>query len=442
MAKVRGTTNGRKIKPAPKAKAKARPRPAPVEQPITAPMTPEGLQQQVTAQTALYAGPAMAELQGQRNVNAAQMASIPVWYQDYRNARMLAAQKTQQAYGAALGVQQNVAQSTSALDAQQRANLLASQNDSAAGRGQVVDPRLAAEGQAAATSRRAQLDAQMGLTAGIGAAQTAYRNDQVVTAAGQGIKAMEAEATRGRNLDAAGNKLAADVGNFATTTRQKLIDAEHTKELERKAFGLNAAKAQADAENDAASLAQRSKSDAEKRKLEKGRLQVAQGQLSVAQQRANAYEAKQKAAGKPKMSPAQRNLSISTRDDIEYTLKKIRQLKTSKLPVVDKDGKQVLNPDGSKKTRPAKLTPQQIRTIITTGQGIGKAVPVDIYNAALDIHAKGYLSKANVAALHRRGVAIGATGYKTENGRARKRANSKLKADTGDILAGSSAARP
>lgn len=252
----------RKLKPKVRAKVKApakkkpaAPKVAPFD--ANAPLTAETLNQNVQAATDLQFGGAQAALQGQVGVHQRMQANIPAWFAEYQNALAQSTNRTQQAYAGATQVGQNAAATAGALDAQQRAALGQTAQADAATRGATVDPALAAQGQQAAASRQAMMAAQTGLTAGLGAAETAYRSNREVVGAGQKLSAQQDEATRGRNIGVQAIDLARQKGAAAATTRQKLIDTEHTKLLENKAFGLNQAKAEADVQQTAAALQER-----------------------------------------------------------------------------------------------------------------------------------------------------------------------------------------
>lgn len=259
----------RKLVPAKKASSKTTkksskhkavaPRVNPLDDPaaLTRPLTPRLLDQQVRANTDLYAAPAEAEIAGQRRVSGQMQANVPVWFQQYQDALKQSTQAGGAATLAATGIQQNAVNTTAQLSAQDNAAQLAAMQADATSRGALVDPKVAAEMSQGLLARRAAGDAQTALTAGLGAAQVGYRSGQEGVAAGQRLSAQLGEAQRGRNIDKAAGELATKKGQFAVTNRQKLIDSEHTKQIENKAFKLNVEKAAADASNDAASIAVR-----------------------------------------------------------------------------------------------------------------------------------------------------------------------------------------
>lgn len=210
---------------------------------LTAPMTPHTLGQQVTAASNLAYGGAEQQL-GQQAAQSQQIqGQIPQYFADYMASLNRATDTTKQAYGAAIGVQQNGINTMAGLDAQNASQMQTGMQANAAASGQTVDPATLQLATQAALSRRQTATDQQGLTAGLGAGQTAYRAGQETVGAGQQLTARLDEGARGRVISGKRLQLAKDKGNFAVTTRQKLIDAEHTKQLENKAFDLNTVKA-------------------------------------------------------------------------------------------------------------------------------------------------------------------------------------------------------
>lgn len=254
-----------KRKPKLKTKSKARPKPRPAPRPdprddpaaLTQPLTPRGLDAQVGAATALWAQPALAELLGRRAQSQQMQANIPAWFADYRAALARATQQTGAGYAAAAAGSQQATNSMTQLAAQQDAAQQQSMQQDAALRGAQVDPALAALAARANLARQATGDVQTRLTLGLGAANTAYRSAQEVVGAGQQLTAHQRESNINRRTDLDAANLATQTGRYAEGKRQELIDKEHTKQLERKAFNLNVSKAQADAANEAASIQQR-----------------------------------------------------------------------------------------------------------------------------------------------------------------------------------------
>jgi hypothetical protein len=248
---------------------------------LTAPLTPRGLAEQVTAGTDLAYSAPTQELAGQRGVNAQMQANIPTWFDGYQASLARATAVQQAATANAVAAQQNAADTTSALDTAQQGTQQAAMAADAQKRGASVDPQIAATAQQAAMARRGSADAFTGLTAGLGAATTGLAANREVVGAGQRVTAQQAERNVGLNLDKTARALATDKGNYATTFRQKLIDAEHTKTLENKAFGLDAEKAAADVRTDRAKIKAKASVDKAKLALDKERLR-AQNEMDAA----------------------------------------------------------------------------------------------------------------------------------------------------------------
>ncbi len=324
--KVAGRKLRAKVKPKvrPKVAAKhkhAAPKP-------TAPAAPpvDPMDAQVAAASQLQFGPSDQVLAGQQAQHAQASANVPAWYQDYRSALAAATDRTQQAYGAALGVQQNTMQSVGALDTAQREKMQGEMAADAATRGATVDPAIAARSQQSAAVRQGTLAAQQGLTAGVGAAQVGYRAGQQVVGAAQEVGARTQQRNIGLNLDAKARDLAVQKGAFAVNAKAKLKDAEHQAALESKAFGLKE-ESQKDSDSNAkAALKLKASDSAKARSLKRrelaalkefnaakvsndaARIRVAQGNLAVARRRVKAYEAGQKttAAGGVTVAEARR----------------------------------------------------------------------------------------------------------------------------------------
>ncbi len=301
-----------KVRPKTSTKPKRPAAPRPPAAATTPPVDP--MDAQVAAASQLQFGPSDQVLAGQQAQHAQASANVPAWYQDYRNALSAATDRTQQAYGAALGVQQNTMQSVGALDAQQITALKGDMAADAATRGATVDPNIAARAQQSAASRQGTLAAQQGLTAQVGAAQVGYRAGQQVVGAAQEVGARTQQRNIGLNLDAKARDLATQKGAFAVNTKGKLQDAARQTELENKAFGLKE-EAQKDSDSNtkaalklkasdnaktrslrARELAAREALDAANVSNDAARIRVAQGNLAVARRRAKAYAAGQKTA--------------------------------------------------------------------------------------------------------------------------------------------------
>lgn len=411
-----GESRRPKLKPKAKAKAKSKApakkkaAPAPPVFDANAPLTEDTLNQNVQAATDLQFGGAQAALQGQVGVHQQMQANIPAWFQEYQNALAQSTNRTQQAYAGAAQVGQQTAATAGALDAQQRAALGQAAQADAATRGATVDPALAAQGQQAAASRQAMMAAQTGLTAGLGAAETAYRSNREVVGAGQKLSARQDEATRGRNLGVQAIDLARQKGSAAATTRQKLIDAEHTKLLENKAFGLNEQKAAADVQIKTAGLQERRRArvtSARQRSASLG-LQGATAAETARHHRTEERLAAQrlaKAGGEKGLTPAQRAARAKdaqkTKTAIDTAAADVKTLRGTAVPVTTPDGKVETGKDGKPTQRTRKLTESEIRAGIRK-----KYKDRDIANAAMDLAVNGYVSPVNQRRLKARGLKV------------------------------------
>lgn len=401
---------GNRAKPRPKTKAKTKagkPKTPADTTTFNQPLNDRTLAEQVAAQTALAYGGQEQALAGQRAVGAQMQRNIPAWYQDYQNALAQATQQTGGAYAGALGAQATTAATSSALDAQQRAALNTGMQQDAATRGATVDPAIAAQGQQAAASRRSQLDQFAGLTAGQGAAQVAFGANRQVVGAGQKLTAQLAEAQRGRNLDVAGRQLAGEKGQYAATARQKLIDTEHTKQLENAAFGLEGQKAQLDAANKQATLQERRRARVTSNRNADESRQISQGHLTE-QQRHNQTQEKLAAArlkGTGGLSPAEvqrrRREGAKIQADIDTATSDAKSLRSGKIPVRTPDGKVEMDKDGKPTQRTRAVTESEIRSALRK-----KYKDRDIANAAMDLALNGYVSPVNQRRLKARGVNV------------------------------------
>lgn len=384
---------GRRLKPIrPKVKSPAQPKPV---RPAPSPK-PSLLDAQTQAAANMAYGGAEQELAGQRATSGQMMRNIPAWFADYQNALSNATDRTQRAYSAALGFQQNAAASSSALDEQQRAALAGSMQADAQQRGATVDPGVAGEAQQAATSRRAMLDSFSGLTAGLGAAETAFSAGREGVGAGQKLSALTGEAQRGRNLDAKATDLAREKGDYAVGAREKLIQARHTRSLERKAFGLDVEKAQQDAVADAAAAEDRRRArTTSNRNADDDRAQRDARASETArhnrEMEANA-RARRAAQGARTDHVAQRD-ARKLGNNINTAAADARTLRGASIPVEDAEGK----PTG--KTR--KLTESEIRANLRK-----RYKDADVANAAMDLAVLGYVSATNERRLRARGIPV------------------------------------
>lgn len=426
-------TRGAKIKPVVKAKAKPKP-PAPKgktpTQTVTfdpnAPLTAATLNQNVQAATQQAYGGAEQSLQGQQAVSQQMMRNIPSWFADYQNALATATSTTRQAYADAGAAQQTAAASSSVLDASQRAALTGQAQQDAASRGATVDPALLAQMQQAASARRSTADAGTALTGQLGAAEVGFRANRETVGAGQELTALQQEAQRGRNLDVKAGELAKEKGAYAVTARQKLIDAEHTKLLENKAFGLNERKAVDDATAAAAEI-----------DIKRG-IDPVTGKPIVKPKSATALKTEADLAffrkhgyypptGPPKAkaaTPADRaaqKAAEKTRVAINTAAADARTLRGVVIQIEDANGK----PTG--KTR--KPTESEIRAKLRS-----RYKDADVANAAMDMAVNGYVSPENARRLKARGITLPSSWTRPKGGRARMTATGGAKGVVGTGL--------
>lgn len=395
-------TKGRKLKVKtklvkPKAPRKTAAPKAPVVDPLDAAV-------QATADMQ-YGGQEQA-LQGQRGVNAQVARNVAPWFADYQAALAQATQQTQAAYAAAGAMQRNTADSSSALDAQQRATMLQGMQTDAAARGATVDPQIAAQAQQAAASRRQGLDQFAGLTAGQGAAQTAYSANRQVVGAGQKLTALQGEAQRARNTETQAGDLARQKGQFAVATKAKLQDAQRQTELENLAFGLKSqteqdrvAIAAQTAADRAAARRVTAKNAAANRQISSSRLAETARHNQVTETIASA-RGKGKGGLTPAQVAAQQRAGQKTRSQIDTAAADAKTLRGTKVPVTTPDGKVELK-DGKPTMRTRKLAESEIRAQLRK-----KYKDRDIANAAMDLAIHGYVSPVNQRRLKARHIPV------------------------------------
>lgn len=174
---------------------------------------------------------------------------LPDWFQGYQ-ADLQGIQRRQQAQqAAAVGQVQQFANTSSAVDAQQRAQLQQQMGQDAASRGAQVDPQIAAIAQQAAASRRQATDTQGALLASQGAAQGAYLLDRERVSRGDLVARQQEQGRVQRGLlTQRGAEKARQLGVLRENERRNL--------LERAAFGLKQQEAASDAALGAAKIKQ------------------------------------------------------------------------------------------------------------------------------------------------------------------------------------------
>lgn len=396
LAPVKRVTT--KVRAKTKAKTKLK---APAK---TAPAAPalDPMDAQVLAATALQYGGADQALAGQRGIHQQQTAAIPGYFQEYQAGLARATQAQQAANAMALGAQQNAINTSSALDAQQRAALTGQMQSDAAARGATVDPAIAATAQQAAAARRSTADASLGLTAQLGGAEVGYRAGRQAVGAGQRLTALTDEARRGRAIEGQQLALNREKGAFAVATKQKMQEAAHTRELENKAFGLNVAKAEADVAADRARIQEsrrartttnrnvdqsraQQRAIAERRLAESERANRRREELAAARLRTTAKTKPDKQAAKD---------AAKVRNNVNTAAADARTLRNA--PIQIKDPK-TNKPTG--KTR--KLTESEIRANLRK-----RYKDADVANAAMDIAILGHIGPVNARRLRKRGITV------------------------------------
>lgn len=397
---TRGTNRGgAKIKPKAKAKVTlkkpsqpAKPKTPPFDP--TAPLDARGLQAQVDAATSLQYGGVDSALQGERNVSAQMMRNIPSWFADYQNALRNATTTSQAAYDQAAQDQRNTASSVATLDATQRGQMLDQMRADAQQRGATVDPNIDAKAQQAAASRQDLLAQYSNLTKGLGASSTAWNANREVVGAGQRLSALAGERNRAGSIESKAGDIAREKGAFRVKARQDLIDREHTKNLERKAFKLDVTRAANSAASDAAAIADRrqaritSNRNSDQDRAERRRAALAREQ-----------KAKAKGGSVEHRRQVERNdsfrLSVLTgADDAKSWLKRPALVKTP-------DGKPELDGEGNPTQRTRKRTEAEVREALRN-----KYKDRDLANAAMDMAINGYISPENERRLKARGIGV------------------------------------
>lgn len=206
---------------------------------VTAPLTERGIQTQVNAAANLKYDPSI-RASGQMD------RQVDQWFPAYQAQIEQARQATAQGYAGAAAYNTNATNSTSALDASQRAADDARMQAQAQQRGTTYTPSQVA--QQAAVSRRSQADQFGSTTQALGANQNAFIADKSRIAGGDQIQRHVTESAYRRGLQT-------QKGQYATTTKDALRENERKYQLERAAFGLNTQKAAVSAQQSAAALA-------------------------------------------------------------------------------------------------------------------------------------------------------------------------------------------
>ena len=205
------------------------------------------------------------------------------WFQGYQDdvarigrENMIANQAFQQ--GAYTAAQQAFAGDTAAVGQRQQQS-----SDNAAKFGATVDPSVAMGAQQAAGARQQQGIAFGNTLGQIGVAQAGLFGQRQIAAGQQRMEVLAESQARQAKVQELAQELAGQKGKSLTATIGKLQDSEHTKQMERNAFGLDVQQAQTDAADKAAD---------NKRLARKDRQTAARNRLLNAQTRANIRKTK------------------------------------------------------------------------------------------------------------------------------------------------------
>ncbi len=212
---------------------------------------------QAEALTNLEYAPQEAELGRTRQNQAGRTNVMASWFGQYQ-AQVAEQARQQQAAGQAFqqgayaASQQAFAADTAGVGQRQ-----GQAQQGAAQMGAVTDPAVAMQAQQAAGARLAQGTA-FGTTLGqMGQANANLMGQRAASAGQQRVEVLRDEQARAQKIDQLALELSGQRASSKTATVGKLQDAEHTKTMERQAFGLDVTKEQADAAADAATAADR-----------------------------------------------------------------------------------------------------------------------------------------------------------------------------------------
>jgi hypothetical protein len=184
---------------------------------------------------------------GQERALGLQQQQVPAWFAAYRAQAQGINQGIQQGYQKAIGDVTAQAQQTAASDTTARNTLASTMNKDAASRGATVDPSLLAGDVNAANVRNTNQSAFANLLGAQGQAQNSYFGglQTAGSAAELGQKSRIGQEQAG---------VATDKGLYKSQYVTDAKDTERKYGLERSAFGLDVAKANADAQQGAAKI--------------------------------------------------------------------------------------------------------------------------------------------------------------------------------------------
>lgn len=184
--------------------------------------------------------PQEQELVRQRQMQSGRTNVMASWFDQYQQQ---VASLAQQQQAGALAAQQQALAATQQAFAADTAGVDQRQGQAQQGAANVgggqVDPSVYAAAQQAAGARQQQGINFGGGLAQIGAANTGLMNQRAVGAAQQRTEALTAEQARSTKIDQLAQELAQQRGATKAANVTKVRDAEHTKAMERNAFGLD-----------------------------------------------------------------------------------------------------------------------------------------------------------------------------------------------------------
>lgn len=361
-------------------------------------LTNRDVERQVGAATDLQFGPNAVALQQQRNRDTAD------WYAQYqRDLQQHAAnvgQIGQQAAGQVAGLSQGIrGLGDQALTEQQQRE---AQNARVTG----AQPDGAAQTASDASAVRQAMVAALGSAeAGRGAARSSYADALAnVVAPGQRLQAQAAGQSSLRDLEGKiGAFKAAKTGDLVDAERKALIAA--ATEQQKNALALQIAGINADTKTTTASItAQQRAADraAQNANAAASRAVTKRGQdLSHQDRQASSRSKKGKS---PWLGQASQN---TAKDKIDGAVSSIKNLKDSY---------------SQEEVRKLLLNGRAAQTVDSNGKKVKipaiSRVDKRWVNVAMDIIYRGYISQANIQALHNAGIKVNQLGYPTKPGKA------------------------
>lgn len=191
-------------------------------------------------------GQAFTDLEGQIGGSAGRQAQISKYYQDYsRELASLRGQAAQQAQ-AAIDAQQANTKSTQQSEQSANSQLASQMQADAASRGQSVDPSLFLKANQASAARATTANSQQTQLANAKNAYDNFYGQQGLIAKGANQATIQAENKFTQTLRDKLLGLQKEAGDFATTTRGALDEAQFQRGMSIKALNLKASDIAAD----------------------------------------------------------------------------------------------------------------------------------------------------------------------------------------------------